>query len=165
MSATWEYISNKWLQSRKAKKNCAGSTVISSKIRTKLKGSLLKYKVRHLDDNDSRHLMFLGSLISDDEWDDRKKRQAVVQSHSLFEQPGRDLLPNVLQTKKISTSSKKFIEKLEQKVKESIMEPVKPGGITKASPVVDNYTNNGELRFWKCISIAKPWTRKTQYQI
>ena len=49
--------------------------------------------------------------------------------------------------KKISTSSKEFIEKLEQKVKEKKLEPVKPGGIMKVSPVVDNYTKNGELRF------------------
>ena len=61
-------------------------------------------------------------------------------------------------------------EKLEQLVRQVILEPVQPGGVTNASPVVSQRKRSGELRL--CVDLKvhtngkdmDAWMRTTQYQ-
>ena len=110
-----------------------------------------------------------------------QKQLAVVQSDKEFGLPGKDHLPkhgvnnvtavylpamkgdksrdvdaritaNVLQSQKIPVLlQEKVTEKLEQMVRQGILEPVHPGGITNASPVVWQRKKSGELGF--CVDL------------
>ena len=120
--------------------------------------------IRHLEAYDGHHLTLLGSLTCDVEWTGSRftqKQLAVVQSEKKFGVLDRDLLPkhgvnNVITEHlpavkgykaklNLIPGSQQVTEKLEQMVKQEILEPVQPGEVTNASPVVWQRKKSGEL--------------------
>ena len=126
--------------------------------------------IRNLEAYDGHQLTLLGSLACDVEWTGSRftqKQLAVVQSEKEFGVPDRDLLPkhgvnNVITAHlpavkgykanvKLIPGSQQITEKLEQMVKQGIIEPVQPGEVTNASPVVWQRKKSGELRL--CVDL------------
>ena len=116
----------------------ADSTVISSKIWTELGKPQLDGKIRHLEAHEGHQLTLLGSLTC---VVDHLHVKLIPGTQPMFCKARKTTLP--LQDK--------VKEKLEQMVRQGIIEPVQPGGVTNASPVVWQKKKSGELRL--CVDL------------
>ena len=121
--------------------------------------------VRHLQAHDGHQLMVPGTLPFDVEWNGSRltqKQLAVVQPDTEFGLLGRDLLPKHsehLATENIAEQARKIplllqdkvTEKLKQMFTQRVFEPVHPGRVTNATPVVWQKKKSKELRF--CVDL------------
>ena len=168
MSVTWEYISINNCKLKMQVDTGADSTVISSKIWTELGKPQLDGKIRHLEAYDGNQLTLLGSLTCDVEWNGSRltQKQLAVKNNITAEHlpavkgykahvkliPGTQ--PKFCKARKIPLPLQdKLTEKLKQIVRQGILEPVQPGGITNASPVVWQRKKSGELRLCKDLKV------------
>ena len=157
MSVTWEYITVKDHKIKMQVNTGADSTVISSLIWTELGKSHFngKYRQQHLAVVQwDKKFGLLGRDILPQEGINAvsDKRLPAVKGYKAHDKviPGSQSI--FCKARKILLPLRDRVEeKLETMVRQVILEPVQPGGVTNASPVVWQRKKNGALRL--CVDL------------